>query len=218
MAETIRLFGFWRSQAAYRVRIALALKNLDWEETSVNLLAGEQFDGGFAARNPQNAVPILIDGGPPLTQSLAIIEYLEERYPQPALYPQDPYERAAARSFSLITIADSHPFTVPRVRKQLGARFEATDADMTSWIQHWQEQALQAMEERLATRQRDANFCFGDQPGIADIGLASHVSSAMMNDTPTDTYAHVTAVYERCLELEAFALHSPQALIPDGVG
>lgn len=218
MPEKIRLFGFWRSQAAYRVRIALALKGLDWEETSVDLLAGEQFDGDIAEHNPQHAVPVLIDGGPPLTQSLAIIEYLEERYPQPALYPQNPYARAAARSFALTTIADSHPFTVPRVRKHLGARFGVDDAEMKSWIRHWQEQALQAMEERLATRQQGAIFCFGDQPGIADIGLASHVASAMMNETPVDEYANVAAVYEHCLGLDAFASHSPQALKPDGIG
>ncbi len=196
----------------------MALKGLDWEETSVDLLAGEQFQGDIAAHNPQHAVPVLIDGGPPLTQSLAIIEYLEECYPRPALFPQDPYARAAARSFALTTIADAHPFTVPRVRKHLATRFGADDTEMKSWIRHWQEQALQAMEERLATRQLDASFCFGDQPGIADIGLASHVSSAMMNDTPIDEYANVTAIYQRCLGLEAFASHSPQALKPDGIG
>ena len=217
MQEKIKLFGFWRSVAAYRVRTALALKGLEWEEVSVDLLAGEQFAGELAALNPQNAVPVLIDGGPPLTQSLAIIEYLEERYPQTSLFPEEPYARAAARSFALITIADAHPFQVPRVRAHLANTFGADEAAVKSWAQHWQKLAFRAMETRLSNRLVDSAFCFGDQPGIADIALASYVSGALTFDTAIGDYARVSEVYEHCLKLDAFALYSLQALKPDEI-
>ena len=217
MTGKIKLFGYWRSQAAYRVRIALALKGLEWEETSVDLLAGEQFSGELAEHNPQHAVPLLLDGGPSLSQSLAIIEYLEETHPLPPLYPQAPYARAAARSFALISITDSHPFQVPRVRKDLAARFGASESDTKSWAQHWQTLALQAMEARLVERREQCTYCFGDRPGIADIGLVSHVCGAMTFDTVIEPYANVLKIFERCNQFEAFSAHSPQALKPANI-
>ena len=212
----IKLFGYWRSQATYRVRIALALKGLEWEETPVDVLSNAQYAGEIAQHNPQHAVPVLIDNGRPLTQSLAIIEYLEERYPRPHLLPEDPYMRAQVRSFALISVADSHPFQVPRVGTYLATQLSASEADIKSWAQYWQTQALQAMEARLAQRQHATPYCFSDTPALADICLAAQVSSAMLLDTPTETYTAVHAVYTRCLKLDAFAAHSPQALKPDG--
>lgn len=216
MAATIRLYGFWRSAATYRVRIALALKGLAFEEVPVDLLADAQFAGEVAFHNPANAVPILIDGGPALTQSLAIIEYLEERYPDPPLYPRDRYARAAARAFALISIADAHPLQVPRVRRRLASQLGAGDGDIQAWSTHWYELALDCMEERLGARERQTLFCFGDAPGIADIALAAHLAGARALGMTLARFPHVAAVHERCAALDAFARHAPEALKPAG--
>ena len=141
-ATTIKLYGYWRSAATYRVRIALALKGLAWTETAVDVAAGEQFTREFAARNPQHAVPVLLDGGTPLTQSLAIIEYLEERYPEPPLLPKALPERAAVRAFALISIADAHPLQVPRVRRYLMRELAASEAATRAWARHWFEEEV----------------------------------------------------------------------------
>ncbi len=177
----LELYGYWRSQAAYRVRIAMSLKGLEWREHLVDLLKGEQFAGAVAEHNPHHAVPVLIDGsasgrpgaGPDapriLTQSLAIIDYLDDLHPNPPLLPVDAYERAKVRAFSLIAIADSHPLVVPRVRKRLAEQLKASPADVTAWNNHWQTLASAAMEKTLAERTRQTPFCFGDEPGLADM-------------------------------------------------
>lgn len=217
MAATIRLYGYWRSAATYRVRIALALKGLAFEEVPVDLMAEAQFAGEVAMHNPANAVPIVIDGGPALTQSLAIIEYLEERYPDPPLYPRDAHARAAVRAFALISIADAHPLQVPRVRRRLAGQLGASEADINAWSQHWYELALEAMEERLGARSRHTAFCFGETPGVADIALAAHLAGARALGMTLARYPHVAAVHERCTALEAFVRHAPEALKPAGL-
>lgn len=217
MAGTLKLYGYWRSAATYRVRIALALKGLAFEEVPVDLMADAQFAGEVAIHNPAHAVPILVDGGPPLTQSLAIIEYLEERYPDPPLYPDEPSARAAARAFALIAIADAHPLQVPRVRRRLASQLGAGDGDIQAWSTHWYELALDCMEERLGARQRQTPFCFGESPGIADIALAGHLAGTRALGMTLERYPHVASVHQRCAALDAFSRHAPEALKPAGM-
>lgn len=210
----LQMFGFWRSLATYRVRIALRLKGIAWTEEVVDLLKGEQYQQSFAARNPQQRLPVLVlDDGRMLAQSLAILEYLEERQPEPSLWPRDHYERARARQFALISIADSHPLIVPRIRHHLAETFGADEAAIEAWGRHWMDQGLRAMEVLLAGPERaDHRFCYGDTPGIADIALASHCAGAGYFHCPVEPYASVQAVLERCMALPAFSETHPLAV------
>ena len=210
------MHGYWRSQAAYRVRIALALKGLDWREHLVDLLKGEQFAGAVAKHNPHHAVPVLIDGPRVLTQSLAIIEYINDVHPAPPLLPADPYERARVRAFALIAIADSHALVVPRARKRLAEQFKASPDDVTAWNTYWQTLALAAMEKLLAAREVQQPFCFGDAPGLADICLAAHVAGCQNSDTPFDEFARVVEINTRCHELAAFSANHPWVIRDNG--
>ena len=144
---TMKLYGFWRSLATYRVRVALALKGLKVEELSINLLQGKQHDDNYRAVNPQSVVPALvIDDGPPLFQSLAIIEYLEETYPEPPLLPQDARGRARVRGLSMIVACDGHPLIVPRIRTYLEREMHEDEAARNRWLQHWTLKAVEALE------------------------------------------------------------------------
>ena len=209
--EAVQLFGFWRSLATYRVRIALRLKGIDWTEEIVDLLKWEHYDHSFAARNPQQRLPVLmLNDTRPLAQSLAILEYLDEIHPEPAFWPKDDDKRAQARQFALISIADSHPLIVPRVRRYLAETFGADEAAIEAWGRHWMDQGLGAMEALLARRERPQGpFCYGDAPGIADIALASHCAGAGYFNCPLDPYAGVRAILERCMALPAFSETHP---------
>jgi len=212
MSSSMHLFGFWRSLASYRVRIALALKGIGHSEESVNLLEGEQFQGEVLRLNPQSVIPILLHDDAVLTQSLAILEYLEECYPNPPLLPESAIDRVKVRAFSLITIADTHPLTVPRTRKQLATQFNASDDDITLWAQHWSTLGLQAMEARLAERQRKTDFCFSDDPGLADIALASQAAGAGFFGISLDTYPCIAKTMAVINLREEFVTTSPQTL------
>ncbi len=205
----LELWGYWRSQAAYRVRIAMSLKGLDWREHLVDLLKGEQFAGPVAQHNPHHTVPVLIDGPRVLTQSLAIIEYLNDIHPEPPLLPADPFARAKVRAFSLIAIADSHSLVVPRARKRLAEQFKASPADVTAWNNYWQTLALAAMEKTLSERAVQSRFCFGDTPGIADICLAGHVAGCQNSETPFEQFQRVVEMNNRCHEMAAFSANHP---------
>src|SRR5271156_4335742 len=147
----IRMYGFWRSAASFRVRIALNLKGLAFEEEMIDLDAGEQHAAAYLAINPQAVVPSLfIDDGPPLTQSMAILEYLEETHPAPPLLPGDPRGRARGRSLALLWAADHHPLIVPRVRKYLAETMGQSEAARTEWVRHWFREGLAIGERRLA--------------------------------------------------------------------
>jgi maleylacetoacetate isomerase len=215
-AQPLQLFGFWRSLATYRVRIGLRLKGIAWTEEIVDLLAGEQYRDSFAARNPQQRLPVLVLGdGRMLAQSLAILEYLDEARPEPPLWPEDRYRRACARQFALISIADSHPLIVPRIRHHLARTFNADEAAIEAWGRHWMDQGLSAMEALLARPERSQGaFCYGDRPGIADIALASHCAGAGYFDCPLDPYPAVRAILERCMALPAFSETHPLAVKP----
>ncbi|HLT01595.1 MAG TPA: maleylacetoacetate isomerase [Geminicoccaceae bacterium] len=213
-AQPWQLFGFWRSLATYRVRIGLRLKGLTWHEEIVDLLKGEQNRDSFGARNPQRRLPVLVlDDGRTLAQSLAILEYLDEIRPEPPLWPADPWRRALARQFALVSIADCHPLIVPRIRQHLAKTFDADEAAIEAWGRHWMDQGLQAMEALLLRPERpQAAFCYGDAPGITDIALASHCAGAGYFDCPLDPYPAVRAILKHCMALPAFSETHPLAI------
>ncbi len=206
----IRMYGFWRSAAAFRVRIALNLKGLPFEEVMIDHDAGDQHTAAYRAINPQAVVPSLfIDDGPPLTQSLAILEYLEETHPQPALLPNDARGRARVRALALIWAADHHPLIVPRVRRYLADALHQDDAARTAWIRHWFREGLALGELRLAGEAATGRFCHGDTPTIADLCLMSQAMGARgfggdFSDLPT-----VSRIVETCLSQDAFARALP---------
>src|SRR4030088_2328346 len=162
---TMKFYGFWRSLASYRVRVAMALKGIDAEEMSINLLQGAQHGDDYKCINPQSVVPALvIEDGTTLFQSLAIIEYLDETCPEPPLLPRDPRGRARVRGLSLIVACDGHPLVVPRIRNYLELEMQQDEAARNRWLQHWTLKALEALEAHLAKERETGRFCHGDAP------------------------------------------------------
>jgi maleylpyruvate isomerase len=174
----MRLHGYFRSSAAYRVRIALALKGLAAESVPVHLLRGEQGSAAFRRLNPQGLVPVLETGEGAIIQSLAIIEWLEETRPLPALLPRDPYLRARARGFALAIACDVHPLANPRVLNKLRADFGADQAQVDAWYRHWVELGLGALEQLVGPAAVERGVCFGEAPGIADLCLVPQMFNA----------------------------------------
>ncbi|HVH80973.1 MAG TPA: maleylacetoacetate isomerase [Stellaceae bacterium] len=205
----MKLYTYYRSQASFRVRIAMNLKGLTHEDTYLHLEKGDQFDPDYKALNPQMVVPTLIDGDVKLFQSLAILEYLEEKYPEPALLPTDAASRAWCRGFALINIADSHPLLVPRIRHYLTDDLKLPHDTMIGWIQHWLGLGLLAMETLLAEHTETGKFCHGDQPTLADIGLVTQVTPAKTFNTALDAYPRVMRIYDACMAIAAFADAAP---------
>jgi maleylacetoacetate isomerase len=208
----VKLYGFWRSLASYRVRVALALKGLQAEEISIDLLKGKQHEGDYLAVNPQGVVPALIldEGGTPLFQSLAILEYLEELRPQPPLLPKDPRGRARVRGLSLIAAADGHPLIVPRVRSYLEKELKADETARNRWLAHWTLRALEAIEGHLAKEKETGRFCHGDAPTMADICLASQMIGALAYfSVDTKGVPNAMRIYNECMAIEAFAKAHP---------
>ncbi len=206
----LKMYGFWRSAASFRVRIALNLKGLAYEETMIDLDAGEQHAPAFTAINPAAAVPALfIDEGPPLTQSLAILEYLEEAHPEPPLLPPDARGRARVRALALLFAADHHPLIVPRVRRYLADALEVGNAGRTDWIRHWFREGLVQGEGRLAGDPATGRFCHGDAPSIADLCLISQVMGARGFKVGTADLPTVDRIADACLALDAVARAVP---------
>jgi maleylacetoacetate isomerase len=208
----MKLYGFWRSLASYRVRVALAMKGLQAEEISIDLLKGRQNSDDYLAVNPQGVVPALVldDGGPPLVQSLAILEYIEETYPQPALLPKDARGRARVRGLALIAAADGHPLVTPRIRTYLEKEMRQDEEARNRWLAHWTLRALEAIEGHLSKEKETGRFCHGDAPTIADICVASQMIGALAYFN-CDTRAMPTAmrIYNQCMEIDAFARAHP---------
>jgi len=201
----MKLYTYYRSQASFRVRIALNLKGLAHDDTYLHLEKGDQFAADYRAVNPQMVVPTLIDGDTRLFQSLAILEYLDEKYPNPPLLPADAAARAWVRGFALINIADSHPLVVPRIRHYLTDDLGLSPDQMTGWIKHWIGAGLAAMEELLADHRESGGFCHGDAPTLADIGLVTQVTPARTFGADTSPYPRVMRVYDTCMAIPAFA-------------
>lgn len=208
----MKLYGFWRSLASYRVRVALDLKGLRAEEISIDLLKGKQSSADYLAVNPQGVVPALIldDGGPPLFQSIAILEYLEEMRPEPPLLPKDPRGRARVRGLSLIAAADGHPLITPRIRNYLEKEMQQDEASRNRWLAHWTMRALEAIEGHLAKERETGRFCHGNTPTMADICVASQMIGALAYfNCDTKTVPTAMRIYNQCMEIDAFAKAHP---------
>jgi maleylacetoacetate isomerase len=205
---SIVVYGFWRSIASFRVRVALRLKELAFEEIPIDILTGEQFEPGYETVNPERVVPTFIHDGHCMFQSLAIIEYLEDIQPKPRLIPQDSKERAYARSLALMTIADAHPLVVPRVRNHLAKTFGADARAIEAWGKHWTTEGL-ATYERLLARRAPAPFALGAEPGLADICIAGQVVGAHFLKLELTAFPAVARLSDRCFEMPAFATSHP---------
>ncbi len=205
----MKLYTYFRSQASYRVRIALNLKSLAREDAFLHLEKGDQYAAAYKALNPQMVVPTLIDGDTKLFQSMAILEYLEEKYPQPPLLPKDIAARAWVRGLAMINVADSHPLIVPRIRNYLTGPLQLDDAQKLAWIQHWLALGLEAMEALIGEHKESGRFCHGDAPTVADICLVTQVTPARSFNTPLKPYPRVLRIYESCMAIPAFADAAP---------
>jgi maleylpyruvate isomerase len=203
------LHDYWRSSAAFRVRIALALKGIEAERRYVHLRKGEQRAPGYLAKNPQGLVPMLEDGAFVLTQSLAIIEYLDETHPAPPLLPDAPAERAWVRALALAVACDIHPLDNLRVLGYLARELHADEPARDRWYAHWVAEGLAAIEKMLAERPGPGPFCLGDVPTIADICLVPQVFNAWRFKVPVAACPHVLAVVDECLKRPAFDLSQP---------
>jgi maleylacetoacetate isomerase len=209
----MKMYGFWRSLAAYRVRVALKLKGVSYKEESVNLLAGEQHDPAYLKINPQGAVPALVlDDGTILSQSMAILEYLEEAYPQSqALLPKDAMGRARVRSLCHLAVSDSHPLLVPRIRSYLSKDLALGDAVTAKWLNHWSDRSLMVFNDRLSHEPQTGKFCHGDTVTIADICLASQVvGSTGFFGCSLEAYPKVRTVFEALSQIDAFETSLPK--------
>jgi maleylacetoacetate isomerase len=206
----MKLYGYWRSSAAYRVRIALNLKQLSFDNLPIHLVknGGEQHSNDYKALNPAQLVPAFIDGDVQLNQSLAIIEYLEEMYPQPALLPQEPTARARVRALALDIACDLHPLNNLRVLQYLTGPMALSETQKQAWIIHWLETGFSALECRLA--QSAGQFCFGDEVTLADLCLVPQVYNAQRFALDMSAYPTVNTVYHNCQQLAAFALAAPE--------
>lgn len=206
----MKLYGFWRSLATFRVRTALALKGISVEQVSVDLLHGAQHASDYLAVNPQAVVPSLVlDAGAPLVQSLAILEYLEETHPEPPLLPRDARARARVRALALLIACDAHPLVVPRVRTYLEFEMHQDEAARNRWLQHWTRLGLEVLETHLARERETGRFCHGDAPTIADICLASQVCAAGYFQVALTGVPTVQRIYEECMRIDAFDRSQP---------
>jgi maleylpyruvate isomerase len=212
----MKLYNYFRSSASFRVRIALALKGLDYDYVPVHLLkeGGQQFSAGFKAMNPAALVPVLDDDGTVLTQSLAIIEYLDETRPQVPLLPQEAAGRARVRAIALAIACEIHPLNNLRVLGYLSKTLGVSDEQRNAWYRHWVEAGLESVEAMLAGDSRTGACCHGDSPTLADICLVPQIFNAQRFKARLDHVPTVMRIHEHCLTLPAFAASVP-AVQPD---
>lgn len=207
----MRFLGYFRSSSAYRCRIASNLKGLEYDFESVHLKHGAQKAPAYAAVNPQQLVPALItDEGEQLAQSLAIIEWLDETYPQPALLPQDAVLRAKVRAFSQVIACEIHPLQNLRVLQYLRNDLSLDEDAVNAWLARWLGDGLQACEDILAKQGGNTAFCFGDQPGLADICLVPQIFSAQRFNVDISDMHRINEVYEHCQSISAFSDAHPK--------
>jgi maleylacetoacetate isomerase len=208
----MKLYTFFRSSASYRVRIALNLKGLKYEQAPIHLRrgGGEQLSAAYKAINPQALVPALEDGGKILTQSLAIIEYLEERYPQPPLLPRDPADKALVRSMALVIACEIHPIQNLRVLQYVKREYGQSNEQVNRWAQHWINLGLAALEQMIVAQPRRGKFCFGDNPTLADICLVPQLGNARRYGCDLSPYPAIIEIEKNCMALPAFADAAPE--------
>ena len=207
------LYAFWRTSATYRVRVALNLKGLTAHEKIINLDAGEQRSAAFLAINPLGAIPALIQAGeppyPPLTQSMAILEFLDELQPLPSLLPSDLHGRARVRSIAGMLVSDTHPLITPRVKKYLTGAGGFDDAAWRAWQMQWFGTGMAAVEQRLASDTQTGEYCHGDSVTMADICLASITAVMRVFKIPNTNTPTIDRIVGNCEQLEAFKLANP---------
>jgi maleylacetoacetate isomerase/maleylpyruvate isomerase len=207
----MELYNYYRSSASYRVRIALALKGLDCELLPVHLLRNEQLKAPFSSLSAAGLVPLLKDGDALLTQSLAIIEYLDEVHPEPSLLPGDALTRARIRALALDVACEIHPINNLRVLRYLVGEMKLSEDDKNRWYRHWVETGLSAIEQHLAGDARTGRFCHGDTPTLADCALVPQVHNAQRMACRIDHVPTVMRVFAECMALDAFVRTQPSA-------
>lgn len=205
------LYDYFRSSASYRVRIALNFKGLAYEKKEVHLVkdGGEQHQASYRQVNCQGRVPSLEDAGDVITQSMAILEYLEEKYPQPPLLPTDITERAHVRAIANLVACDIHPLNNLSVLQYLQNELDVDDAEKQGWYAHWIDTGFTAIEAML--HKSAGTFCFGSDITLADICLVPQVYNAKRFSVSLVHFPLITAIYNRCLEEQAFALAAPES-------
>ena len=198
--STLKLYDYFRSSACFRVRIALELKKLNYELIPIHLVhqGGEQFSDAYQSINPQSLVPSLQDGKKIITQSLAIIGYLNDLYPSPSLLPTDSYLKAKVNAFALTIVADTHPLNNLRVLNYLTQELNISDEMKTKWYQHWMIKGLTALEKQLNTIKAPQHFCFGDQASLADICLIPQLYNARRFNIDLSHYPTLVRIDEYC--------------------
>lgn len=203
----LTLHGYFRSSAAYRVRIALQLKGIAYQSAAVNLLAGEQRSAAYLARNPQGLLPALeLADGEIISQSPAILEYLDEQWPTPPLLPSQPLARARARALAAAIGCDTHPLNNLRVLNYLTGQLGVDQAAKTSWYHHWIATTFAAIDGQLGS----AEFAAGDQPGLVDCYLVPQVYNALRFDQPMGEYPNINRIYANCGQHPAFIAAAPE--------
>jgi len=205
----MELYNYFRSSASYRVRIALALKGLDYDYKPVHLARNEQFNESYAAVSAARLVPLLLDGDAVVTQSLAIIEYLDETHPEPPLLPTEPVQRARARALALDIACEIHPLNNLRVLRYLVRDLKLSDDDKNRWYRHWVETGLEVVERQLAAA--PTRFCHGNAPGLADCVLVPQIFNARRYECRLDHVPEVMRVFDECMKLDAFERTRPEA-------
>ncbi len=208
-----KLYGYFRSSAAFRARIALNLKGLDYAGAVIHLVknGGEQFAPEYRALNPQALVPVLQDGDLTLTQSLAIIEYLDEVYPEPPLLPATAAQRARVRSIALMIACEIHPLNNLRVLRYLVKDLKVTEAQKDEWYRHWVVSGLEPLETRLANDPATGHCCHGDVPGLADICLVPQLANARRFNIALDAFPTLVRIEQNCMALKPFQDAAPSA-------
>jgi maleylacetoacetate isomerase len=207
----MQLYNYFRSSASYRVRIALALKNLSYDYVPVHLVKNEQLQPPFADISPARLVPLLKDGEHLLTQSLAIIEYLDETHPEPPLLPGDAFARARIRALALDIACEIHPIDNLRVLRYLVKEMKVSEDDKNRWYRHWVETGLEVVERQLAGSAATGRFSHGDTPTLADIVLVPQIFNAQRFDCRLDHVPQVMRIFGECMALDAFAKTQPSA-------
>ena len=204
----MELFNYFRSSASYRVRIALALKGLEYTYRPVHLTKNEQFSESYSAVSASRLVPLLKDGDALLTQSMAICEYLDETHPEPAILPRDALGRARVRALAQDIACEIHPLNNLRVLRYLVHEMKVSEDDKNRWYRHWVETGLEAVERRLA-EPATGRFCHGDAPTLADVALVPQIFNAQRFECRLDHVPTVMRVFEACMALPAFDATQP---------